>query len=84
MRQSTVLTCLAVCLLAGCWADPDNNSPDVGPNSPHVDTIPNPHVTTVDPYGETVKKVELVEQNWDSGERQSLLLHGAGIPAHPL
>ena len=76
MRQSTVFLCLAFCVLVGCWTDTDNNSPAVGTNSPAVGTnspdggkIPDPYITTADPFGETVKKVELLEQNWSASER---------------
>jgi RoxA-like, cytochrome c-like len=62
MRLSTVLTCLPLCLLAGCQGCINNDTPVVG-------TIPDPYVTTVDPYGESVKKVEYLEQNWKPDER---------------
>ena len=90
MRQSTVFLCLAFCVLAGCWADTDNNSPAVGTNTPAVGTntpdggtIPAPYVTTVDPFGETVKKVEFVEQNWSASERNSFYYTAQGSQLVP-
>jgi cytochrome c553 len=76
MRHSTVLTCLALCSLADCHVRADNNSPDTG-------TIPDPYVTTADPYGETVKKVEFLEQNWNPSERNRFYYTAQGSQLIP-
>jgi hypothetical protein len=60
MRRSAALMCLSLGFLAGC----------PGPVTPPPQPPPDePFVATSDPYGETARKLVLLDQNWSADER---------------
>ena len=61
MRRSTALMCLSLGFLAGCPA------PVAPPPLPPPAAVS--FVATSDPYGETVKKLVILDQNWSVDER---------------
>jgi hypothetical protein len=71
VRRFIVLSCLSVGLHAGCQGSDHNDSRPAGPTPEAQGSIPAPYVATVDPYGETVKKVEFLEQSWSPSERNT-------------
>lgn len=67
MRLSTFVVCLAPALFAGC-SGCDNNHGGNNLPIPGVDTTRDAYVAAEDPYGETVKKVEYLRQNWSPSQ----------------
>ncbi len=83
MRLAVIFTCLSVCLLAGCHGSDDGEAPHGGKTPETPAAIPAPYVATVDPFGETVKKVELLEQSWSATERNSFYFTEQGSQLVP-